>query len=139
MHGYMHNRGGHETIAGEVCVVARGEFADAMMAQGERQARVKDAPASCVRFSRPAPDAFHHGRNFSRMIDERPGRMLAELLDEARGIGTVQRVLDDRRVAQEDVKFDQHEFAEAISPGVVGSEAKKARASAYSWQSRLSE
>ena len=95
-----------ETIAGEVCVVARGEFADAMMAQGERQARVKDAPASCVRFSRPAPDAFHHGRNFSRMIDERPGRMLAELLDEARGIGTVQRVLDDRRVAQEDVKLE---------------------------------
>jgi len=65
--------------------------------------------------------------------------MLAEGLDEGRGFRSFEGILEDGRVAEQDVKFDEHQFTHGHLPGAVGSEAKKGRASAYSGQSQLSE
>ena len=100
-----------ETEVGEVHFVAHGESVDARMAEGQGQARVEHDPTSDVRLGRAPPDFRHHGRGVAGIINERPRWVLTKGLNERDGIGSVEWVFDDSRVAQQDLQFDQDQFA----------------------------
>ena len=97
--------------AREVCFVARGELGNAVMAQGQGKARVEDHTTPNLRLASATPDFLHDRGTPTWMINERPSRVLTQALDEGDGFRSVEWILKDDGVAEEHVKFDQHQFA----------------------------
>jgi len=109
------------------------------MPQSQSQARVEDDASPDVRARGQAPQLVHQARGFSRIIEEHPDGVLTEGLNDGDSVCGVERVFQDRGIAQEDISSTKTSSQIATMPGVLGSEAKKARASLYSAQSWLSE
>jgi len=109
------------------------------MAERERQPGIEDHPPSDVRLFSPMPYFVHYTGGVAWIINQFPGRMLAERLDDRNRVGCAERVLQDGWIAEQHVKLDQNQFAESHRAGVAGNDVKKLRASPCSAQSWLSE
>ena len=95
---------------GEVRLVARGEFGDAVMAQSQRQPGIKDDAATNAGLRSRAPNFIHESRRITGIVDELPGGVTAEGFDESDGVRRIERVLHDGRVTQENVELDENQF-----------------------------
>jgi hypothetical protein len=91
-----------ETKASEVGFMARGELGYPVMPQRESESGVENNAATNVRLGGQTPQFVHHTGTFAGIVEQRPGRMLAERLDDGDRVRRIERVLQDGGVAEQD-------------------------------------
>lgn len=106
-----------EPEPGEMRVVARGKLGHAMMPQCQPQPCVKDHATANGRLGGKPPDLGHHGGSITGIINEPPRRMLTKGLNNGSRLRRIKRAFEDGRIAEQHVKFDQHQFADGDGVG----------------------